>query len=679
MRAAKIPGWPAEADPYGWEDDRTIKIYTDRQLAIDVGDHSVSTPHDLVLPSILQNADEYSYAYSPHRNYLLKCTGKDQDNEYHSLQMYRVADEQLIGQTDNLDFWCLWGIRWAPDESALSFATKSANYGNTPLGTNIYIWRVDGTAPYLIGDGSFLDEPGNWSPDSKRLAVEIENSNPASVSETTYEILYLDGRPPLTINAELGDRAMHGVDWVTNKIFEELNTCCGMCVFLDYYEAESGKNISDLHWYDCSSWYEIPNQNPIASPDERWFILDKTDHDNWGIQEKGWKQTLAYVLYDLQAYQPYTVSATSDLYLDFTGWANDSSTFYLVRRPITDTVVEQPDTPFGLLALNPNTRQFKLLNPSIRYAWLSPDKQHIFGYSQQGQGFSAAMYNLDGSLLTTHQPVSNTSSRYFELGEVGELRIAWSNNGTQAVFNDMWGNLWLVNINGSVYQLASGFPLPDQNHFYHDLFYWSPDDLHLLVQANDQAWVVYLPKSLPPGAPITLSSLRMIDESAGWGIDTNGNLMRTTDGGLTWRNASPSAQVYAPGSLLALDANTAWVSPSQGSTSGWLTSDGGLTWLPDQPVPNGALASTTSDGIEWLNPLAGWRLRQNSAGSYDLEQSRDGGQTWTKIKTVLWNGQLDFVSEQVGWAIAHLGEETALLKTTDGGQTWVEIKPVATP
>ena len=64
-----------------------------------------------------------------------------------------------------------------------------------------------------------------------------------------------------------------------------------------------------------------------------------------------------------------------------------------------------------------------------------------------------------------------------------------------------------------------------------------------------------------------------------------------------------------------------------------------------------------------------------SATPHDLFQTRDGGQTWTKVKTLNWSGPLDFVDEQNGWAVAQAGEAVALVQTTDGGQTWREIKP----
>jgi photosystem II stability/assembly factor-like uncharacterized protein len=79
--------------------------------------------------------------------------------------------------------------------------------------------------------------------------------------------------------------------------------------------------------------------------------------------------------------------------------------------------------------------------------------------------------------------------------------------------------------------------------------------------------------------------------------------------------------------------------------------------------------------VEFIDPQVGWRATLNN-GAYDLEQTRDGGQTWTKLKTVTWKGDLDFVNELTGWAIATDGEAVSLVHTTDGGITWEELKPV---
>jgi hypothetical protein len=254
-----------------------------------------------------------------------------------------------------------------------------------------------------------------------------------------------------------------------------------------------------------------------------------------------------------------------------------------------------------------------------------------------------------------------------------ESVLSWSPTGKYLTYQDVTKNWQLFDLNHQI-----NVPITQQYGEWADEPKWSYDGRYLSINSHF-IHIFDITRGIQPGAAITITSLRMSDPSTGWGIDANGNLLRTADGGLTWRSASPAPQAFPPERFFALDAATAWVSASAGSSTGWLTTNGGLSWLPDQPVPPGALSTTIVNGVEWLDALTGWRLSDNGAGAYDLEQTRDGGQTWSKIKTVLWQGQLDFVNEQVGWAIAHLEESTALLQTIDGGQTWVEIKPVVAP
>lgn len=367
------------------------------------------------------------------------------------------------------------------------------------------------------------------------------------------------------------------------------------------------------------------------------------------------------------------------------------------------------------------------------------------------------------------------------------------------------------------------------------------------TSATDAATLTPLPIPVQPDAPITLTTLHMIDESTGWSLDDGGHVLRTSDGAATWRNISPSTDFFAADGFFALDANTAWatfkswcgafVSDCMGSDqyvktatvwrtndggktwqaselltlgnagsrpelayfphlyfadaqNGWLlawlyathmgemsqelfqTRDGGQTWqvAVDDPMPimgavtqiafqdaqtgwafemdsydsgtvalyqstdggrswsgvansandsalrlncfDGAQANAwpllslqtncinldggaplsvayfTPDGgaswqlwlgvasLDWLSPTLGWRLIVNQSNSYTLEKTSDGGATWSPLKTVAWSGELDFVSEQTGWAIAHQGDAVALVHTRDGGKTWAEIKPI---
>ncbi len=365
--------------------------------------------------------------------------------------------------------------------------------------------------------------------------------------------------------------------------------------------------------------------------------------------------------------------------------------------------------------------------------------------------------------------------------------------------------------------------------------------------------------TLQPSQSLSIKTLHMVDEQNGWGIEADGHILHTTDGGWTWKDVTPRSGAYQDSGFFALDAATAWATPYQAgcftmncppkpnnasiwhtkdggntwqeqplclqsqqcnfsfdtgtdyyypialqfvdSNHGWLlivvahmmfqdryrlyqTTDSGQHWIPEldnitgpfvmsatdlafqngqmgwfatsqidgatDPKADWSIYQSIDSGLNWNefqlpepNPLPdaftgnsvwcgaynvetlstnavsvtihcrvytdpvsnyefyfhsidegktwnswlktgdvnfitntiGWRSSTNK-DEYDLEQTRDGGLTWTWIKSVRWNGDFDFVNEQIGWAIATNNDNVALVHTTDGGKTWEEIKPV---
>ena len=78
----------------------------------------------------------------------------------------------------------------------------------------------------------------------------------------------------------------------------------------------------------------------------------------------------------------------------------------------------------------------------------------------------------------------------------------------------------------------------------------------------------------PPSLPVVTSpqivSFRMLDADNGWAL-SDANVLRTTDGGTTWYNATPSGltSVGFGASAFYLDASTAWVAlPGSDPTNG---------------------------------------------------------------------------------------------------------------
>ena len=113
------------------------------------------------------------------------------------------------------------------------------------------------------------------------------------------------------------------------------------------------------------------------------------------------------------------------------------------------------------------------------------------------------------------------------------------------------------------------------------------------------------------------------------------------------------------------------------------TRDAGKTWQPGEPIFGGDCASSFYSATE------GWLWRNESPGNSRLAQgtlfrTRDGGVSWTEIKAQksladvvkpdLRVGQLEFVDDQCGWAVARGNSLPAqFFRTGDGGKTWSEL------
>ena len=140
------------------------------------------------------------------------------------------------------------------------------------------------------------------------------------------------------------------------------------------------------------------------------------------------------------------------------------------------------------------------------------------------------------------------------------------------------------------------------------------------------------------GSAIQLNQVHMLPGGVGWGWATrNGNmnwLLRTSDGGLSWSDASPVGDYVYAGSYFLTDQD-AWLSTYNASTNtgGLLrTQDGGKTWetLPPNDILQNAM-------FEFKNPSIGLaETADMGAGNAYLKyyQTQDSGQTWQVVPLV---------------------------------------------
>jgi photosystem II stability/assembly factor-like uncharacterized protein len=137
------------------------------------------------------------------------------------------------------------------------------------------------------------------------------------------------------------------------------------------------------------------------------------------------------------------------------------------------------------------------------------------------------------------------------------------------------------------------------------------------------------------GPPVDLSRFTFLSETVGFGATHHGSLVRTGDGGETWREVRYDEGVRYIRLHFAGDQNGFAI---------------GHTDCPDP--------------------------RESCTGSPVLVRSQNAGVTWELVKPVglppandsaWWEMRFVFLSGQVGYVA---GIETGLLKTVDSGQTW---------
>ncbi|ANS74581.1 hypothetical protein AWM70_08265 [Paenibacillus yonginensis] len=194
-----------------------------------------------------------------------------------------------------------------------------------------------------------------------------------------------------------------------------------------------------------------------------------------------------------------------------------------------------------------------------------------------------------------------------------------------------------------------------------------------------------------------LTDFQLMTETTGiaWGI-TRGELRlyTTSDKGKTWTNISPAATVQFPSpvrygkEMFFLDQGHGWIMrKAQGSTGGILlhTEDGGLNWKISS-LPSGISPSS----IYFASADRGWLMAVSptSPGNQQklIYNTYDGGRTWAASKDeVVSSGQagaltslpqygyfsdMEFTTEQQGYALIQEIKKPDLYTTKDGGQHW---------
>lgn len=187
----------------------------------------------------------------------------------------------------------------------------------------------------------------------------------------------------------------------------------------------------------------------------------------------------------------------------------------------------------------------------------------------------------------------------------------------------------------------------------------------IIIKTTDggETWNTIYPTS---GTAPSFEKIEFVSDTKGFvaGYDL---FMKTEDGGTTWTPMIMGTDVYLYNNLSFFDENIGFVSAQLNDApyfAIYLTTDGGDTWTPASDVLNaGGIAVDYADQTTLYSVGADERIAK----------STDGGDTWNQI----YSGQIQNYFLSLNFKDADNGViagEDGLLKTThDGGATWTDF------
>lgn len=222
----------------------------------------------------------------------------------------------------------------------------------------------------------------------------------------------------------------------------------------------------------------------------------------------------------------------------------------------------------------------------------------------------------------------------------------------------------------------------------------------LLLLVIAEPWRGITAPAVP--APPPLQSLHMVSPTKGWALTTRHCVLHTEDGGVHWRNVTPTrmtAGIYrGKTAAFSLTSAAAWVVASSpiprgpsmtGTAEVFRTVDGGRTWR------SATLETGDVFQITFVNARAGWLIAFLNGGMMsdlvEIFRTVDGGATWVKVASagdetmpagtppsgLPRSGKkygIGFVNPTTGWVVGYAprSDYVYLFVTHDGGRTWRE-------
>jgi hypothetical protein len=330
----------------------------------------------------------------------------------------------------------------------------------------------------------------SWSPDGQYLAIhkcDLYMLTPAD--EETF-------KNPLLIVECSG--CFEDFRWVTER-----------ALLVEYSKAvtlvhiPSGNAIAGI-WI---SGAPCAKQIPLFSPDGRWIISDAP----WcGGGERGPDRA---IIANVEDGSERIFSESFADRIDLVGWSPDSSELYLISRPTEMDALPDPRTPFGLLALDPETLQVRNLFEQAWFVSFSEDFRWasvVFPVKNEDGSFhfEGGLWQVGSTQLLGRQIMANDLDERFlepipyfrmqsffspsgeELGSSSTaaarlIPAVWAHDDLKISTINADHQLLVIDLQGEIRTIAQ--LQPDQEWFNSEM-QWSDDDRSIVV--DGVTWTV---------------------------------------------------------------------------------------------------------------------------------------------------------------------------------------------
>lgn len=178
------------------------------------------------------------------------------------------------------------------------------------------------------------------------------------------------------------------------------------------------------------------------------------------------------------------------------------------------------------------------------------------------------------------------------------------------------------------------------------------------------------------GFIVTLWGIDFVNQKEGWAVGVGGLILKTEDGGKSWRIKSRGGATY---SHYFYDGKTGWAAKMSDDLKGSSivrTDNGGDTWEVQK-----VFDTLVDIRFFFVNPTTGWAVgwqwEQHPKTDYTvlnsfILHSTDGGKTWVSqfnnpgSELALFD--VHFANQNNGWVV---GSKGTILYTNDGGKQWI--------